>query len=332
MDILTTDRQVLNWLKDRAFHAPAPYAVNPIGEVKQLDVCTYLRYFQDNSVDFIFTDEPYGVSGLNISGSDIDAEYQGYSSEFEWDKLKGIPPPFLDLTIDSPYEPRLPMHLQNEWVFEAARVLKPGGRLINFGMVEFTATFRDVCKVAGLTWRASGPIIKTNVAPHLRKNNFKSGHEHFFFASKGPTKGNIEFLEQTEMRNYQLEQECPLCRTVFPIVLSNMFIEPYWFDEVQWAEIGTVNTRKLTNHPTEKPVWLVDKFLKICSTEESLVVDPFCGGGNLIYEAARMGRKWAGNDLSLEWSSYARERMNELRHKLSEQEGLAQALPEKPEG
>lgn len=298
MDILTTDRVLLQKLKTQyTMNNRSEKAVTDlIGKVSTSDAYEYLSWFPDASVDLIFTDEPYAVFKRNVPVA-------GYSSDWEWDGNLTADSDLL--SVPSPYDPRLPAHLQFPWVFEAARILKPNGVLVNSGMAEFTGSFRDVCKYAGLNWKASGPWIKTGGMPSLSKTNFRSGHEHFFVASKGVMRMNYQ--EEQEMLNYLLETECPKCGLEFPVSFSSSYKTAEWLQEVEWAEVSR-NKSKTSDHPTEKPEWYAEKFLTIFGGRDKLIVDPFCGSGVFLEVAQRKGMRWSGNDYDPKWAEYTRQR------------------------
>lgn len=312
--LLTTSLVILNHLKTK-YEAAQRSAVpieQLINTVHNLDGCDFLRLIPDSSIDFIMTDEPYGVAPtrLNLKArSDI-------TTDFAWDKIGELPEIYKDLLHgNGPEEPRLPAHLLNEWVFEAFRILKPTGLLVNFGQAEFIGSFKDICRYVGFTWRASIPWLKTNVAPHFRKSNFRSGHETIFFASKGRTKNVINFMQQQEMINYIIDQICPNCKTSFPIVFSNNYDNPAWFENVDWEitdfsqfEISAM-TNKKTLHPTEKPQWLISKYMQIMSNKDSIVVDPFVGMGTTASVAKLLQRRYIVNDLDPEYAQFVTKRL-----------------------
>lgn len=318
--LLTTDRLLLEYLKSRFTQAPRPewttseVSPNLMGKISNMDACDYLRLFPNDSVKLIITDEPYGVAPTRINlkmRSDIATDF--YWDKTQVDKLDDV---YQGLVIgkNDGDVPRLPAHLLNEWVFEAARVLDPLGLLVNFGNAEFTGSFRDVCRVAGLRYRASIPWLKTNVAPHFRKNNFRSGHETIFFASKGVTKGVINFQEQQEMVNFIIDQICPNCKTSYPVVFSNKYDYPRWFENIEhWGEeafeISSIVANKKTSHGTEKPEWIIVKYMTIASNKGDLVVDPYVGSGTTAAVAQRLGRVWSANDLSPEYVEWATKRV-----------------------
>ena len=61
-----------------------------------------------------------------------------------------------------------------------------------------------------------------------------------------------------------------------------------------WDDITRVSS---PIYPTEKPERLLEKFIILCSNEEDLVADFFCGSGTTLAVAEKLGRKWIGSDL-----------------------------------
>lgn len=62
-------------------------------------------------------------------------------------------------------------------------------------------------------------------------------------------------------------------------------------------------------HPTAKPVELVEHFLRLHTRPGDLVLDPFAGGGTTGVACQRMGRRFLGFELNPEWVQYANRRL-----------------------
>lgn len=62
------------------------------------------------------------------------------------------------------------------------------------------------------------------------------------------------------------------------------------------------------DHPTVKPISLMEYLIKIYSPLGSKVLDPFCGSGSTGVAAIRQGREFIGIDLSEHYSEIARRR------------------------
>ena len=66
------------------------------------------------------------------------------------------------------------------------------------------------------------------------------------------------------------------------------------FDNV-WTDIENV---KSPVYPTQKPEPLLERIIKASSNPGDLVLDPFCGCGTAVAVAQKLGRRWAGIDVS----------------------------------
>lgn len=64
-------------------------------------------------------------------------------------------------------------------------------------------------------------------------------------------------------------------------------------------------------HPTEKPVSLIEPLVRVVSPSNGLIVDPFAGSGSVLVAARNLGRHYIGSDLSEEYCTVARRRLAE---------------------
>ena len=56
--------------------------------------------------------------------------------------------------------------------------------------------------------------------------------------------------------------------------------------------------KERTGYPTQKPLTLLDRIIRASSDPGDMVLDPFCGCATALVAASRLGRQWAGIDLS----------------------------------
>ena len=63
------------------------------------------------------------------------------------------------------------------------------------------------------------------------------------------------------------------------------------------------------DHPTVKPVALMEYLIKIYSPLNSIVLDPFCGSGTTGVAAKKQSRNFVGMDLSEHYTEIARRRV-----------------------
>ncbi len=76
-----------------------------------------------------------------------------------------------------------------------------------------------------------------------------------------------------------------------------------------WPDVG-VNDRSIL-YPTAKSQELIKRIIEICSEENSLIADFFCGSGSTVIAAESLKRKWITSDLSKASIQLSRSRLVE---------------------
>ncbi len=296
--ISTTDPRILENLRvlaEQVEHNP-----QHVGElayqVYQMDAVKYLAKWPDESVDMVFTDEPFGAAKTLIH-------------------VNGRNSPVMDTDFD--WENDVPLSMLIPWVHEAYRVLKPGGTLMNCGFSEWATLYKDIARDAGFLWKATIRVVVSNPRPQTRKANYRSSHYDMWWVSKGIPK-TYNFLEQQEMRNWVFDTICPNCGSHVPGVFSNQYNLPEWIFSSQeipgiWTEYGPLTQSDGRRHPTQKPMWLGQKYIHIHTNPGDIVIDPLMGAGTFVVAAAMLGRISGGTDSDAKekWNRYVAER---LRH------------------
>jgi len=67
--------------------------------------------------------------------------------------------------------------------------------------------------------------------------------------------------------------------------------------------------KERTGYPTQKPVELLERIIKISTDKGDLVLDPFCGSGTTLVSAKLLGRKFVGIDISKDAVEMAQKRL-----------------------
>jgi adenine specific DNA methylase Mod len=72
-----------------------------------------------------------------------------------------------------------------------------------------------------------------------------------------------------------------------------------------WSDISKIHNQsiELTGYATQKPEALLERIIKVSSSEDSLVADFFCGSGTTLAIAEKLGRRWIGCDLG-RWGTH----------------------------
>lgn len=67
-----------------------------------------------------------------------------------------------------------------------------------------------------------------------------------------------------------------------------------------WNDIKPIpsQSKERMGYPTQKPLALLERIIKTFTTNDSLILDPFCGCGTTIHAAHRLHRNWIGIDVS----------------------------------
>lgn len=67
-----------------------------------------------------------------------------------------------------------------------------------------------------------------------------------------------------------------------------------------WVDIRPINSQAIERlgYPTQKPLALLERIIKMSSKPGDVVLDPFCGCGTTIAAAQGLGRQWIGIDIT----------------------------------
>lgn len=68
-----------------------------------------------------------------------------------------------------------------------------------------------------------------------------------------------------------------------------------------WVDIPPINSQaqERLGYPTQKPLALLGRIIKLSTKPGDVVLDPFCGCGTAVEAAQRLGHRWIGIDLTV---------------------------------
>ena len=208
------------------------------------DCTEYLKSLPDESVQLICIDPPYN---LELAGWDI------YDNYIEWAAL---------------------------WLDEAYRVLSPNGNMVIFGGIQF----RDV---------KSGDLI--DIIQYVRHKTkfklintiiwyYKNGMSaHRYFANR-----HEEAIWLAKSNDYYFDLDnvrVPYSEKDLKNALKDKRLNPEntlkGKNPTNVWQIGRLNgnSKERVGHPTQKPVEIIDRFVKALSYPGSTVLDFFAGSG-----------------------------------------------------
>lgn len=151
------------------------------------------------------------------------------------------------------------LDFSKEWIEKTYRVLDEGGSLYVFTSDEYLSHLIDIVEDVGFEAKTSLVWHKTNPEPQVRKRDYLSSTEYIMFAVKGDD-FTFNWKGQKEMQN--------LIET--PIVMG---------DERE-------------DHPTQKPVEVIEDLLEVSTNTKDRVLDPFAGTGTTAVACQRQKRNW----------------------------------------
>lgn len=245
-----------------------------------MDCCDFLKELPDESVQLICIDPPYN---LELAGWDI------YNNYIEW---------------------------AAKWLEEAYRVLSKNGNMVIFGGIQF----RDV---------KSGDLI--DIIQYIRHNSkfklintiiwyYKNGMSaHRYFANRHEeaiwlAKSNDYYFDLDSVRVPYSEEDLKLA-------LKDKRLNPENTKKGKnptnvW-QIGRLNgnSKERVGHPTQKPVEIIDRFVKALSFPGSTVLDFFAGSGTVGRVCINEGRNCLmcdSDSMSLEYFDRHLEKMHDL--------------------
>lgn len=162
---------------------------------------------------------------------------------------------------------------------ECDRLLKDSGSSIVFYDRSDITRIKDIGEELGWDPMNTYAIVKSNPLPSFNKKSFRSGFELAIIFNKDKGERKINFIGQSNMINY------------YTYTIGN----------------------KQTDHPTEKPLEPIERFVKMFTDEDDLVLDPFLGSGTTAVAAKRNKRRYTGIEIKPEYVKMAKERLKSVK-------------------
>lgn len=161
---------------------------------------------------------------------------------------------------------------------ESARVLRRGGAMIVFMAVIKIESIVRLAQEHGFYYKTTGTWHKFNPMPRNMNLHFINSTESWIYLIHGGRTGTFNNDGK----------------------VMHDFVE---------TSIAPKSERTYGKHPTQKPVALMEHFVKTLTNPGDLVLDPFMGSGSTGVAAQTLGRRFTGIELDETYYGIACERM-----------------------
>lgn len=225
------------------------------------DALLLLKKIPKESIDMIFADPPYFLSGdgISCSGGKMVSVKKG-----EWDEK---------ISLKEKHA------FNKKWIRACKRVLKPNGTLWISGTMHNIYSIGMALEEEGfkiinnITWR------KLNPPPNISCRAFVHSTETILWAKKDDKKAKHKF-------NYSIMRE----------MNGGKQMKDVWD-----TALTKPSEKKCGKHPTQKPVALLEKIIIASTDEGDLILDPFNGSGTTGIVANRLKRNYIGIEKEKEY-------------------------------
>lgn len=225
------------------------------------DSFSVLEKLEPESIDMVFADPPYFLSNDGIT---CHAGRMVSVNKGDWDKVS---------SVDEKHE------FNRAWIRLCKKVLTQNGtiwisgtlhNIYSIGMALEQEGFKIINNI---TWQ------KTNPPPNLACRCFTHSTETILWAQKDEKKAKHFF-------NYQLMKEQN----------GGKQMKDVW--------TGTLTPQKEKaegKHPTQKPLYILERIIQASTVAGDLILDPFCGSSSTGVAAKRLKRTYIGIDNEQEY-------------------------------
>lgn len=233
------------------------------------DSFEYLDKMKSESIDVIFADPPYFLSGNGISNS---GGKMVNVNKGEWDK---------SISIEE-------KHAYNrEWLKKCKRLLTKNGTIWVSGTLHNIYSVGMALEQEGykilnnITWQ------KLNPPPNLSTRYFTHSTETILWARK-------DDKDARHYYNYDLMKE---------------FNHNKQMKDVWTGSLTKQSEKHFGKHPTQKPEYLLERIVLASTQEGDTILDPFLGSGTTAVVAKKLNRQCIGIEKDDDYIELAKQRL-----------------------
>jgi site-specific DNA-methyltransferase (adenine-specific) len=267
-------KKILSSVKEKPFFKADSFVLY------NADALELLNQLPENSIDMIFADPPYFLSGgtFTCQNGKMVSVKKG-----DWDLSRGIDDDFN-------------FHLA--WIEACKKVLKPHGTIWISGTYHSIYQCGFALQKHGLRILNDISWFKPNASPNLSCRFFTASHETLLWARKDKKAShvfNYDLMKNGDWPEDQMKKQ-----------------------NLQMRSVWSINTPKkeekiFGKHPTQKPLDLLNRIVLASTNKNDVILDPFTGSSTTGIAAVKNGRKFIGIDFDKKYLDLSIKRFNQLK-------------------
>ncbi len=254
--------------------------------IANLDCVKGMAALPDNCVDLIIADPPYNLSKSGDWKWDNSVSLVGMGGNWNitnenWDNM----------SLEDYF------NFSIAWLSEAKRILKPTGSMWIFGTYHNIGIINIVCQMLNIEIINEVIWYKKNAFPNLSGRRLTASHETILWAHSGGKKRayyfDYDYSKNGDFPGDELKSPGKQMRTVWD--LSNNKNR----EELKYGK-----------HPTQKPLKVLTRMIKLSSKPGDIMLTPFAGAGSECVAAKQTGRHYIGFEIEKEYCEISEERLS----------------------
>lgn len=245
-----------------------------------LQVLTYLRE-RGTLVDLVFADPPYFLSNGGVtcrSGRMVSVD------KGRWDRSRGV---------------EADHHFHLEWLQACRAVMRPDATIWVSGTMHVIHSVGYAMQRLGFKLLNEIVWFKVNPPPNLSTRYFTHSHELLLWAALSQrSRHTFHYQEmKAEAGGRQM-------KSLWPIVTEEALPETVWA-----VQPPRRSEKQYAQHPTQKPLALLERIVRATSNPGDLVLDPFSASGTTGVAAVRLGRRYIGIEIDQDYAEASARRL-----------------------
>lgn len=248
------------------------YYKDKLGTLFLGDSFVLLQEMEPKKVDLIIADPPYFLSSGGFTNS---GGRMVSVDKGDWDK---------SLSVEDKH------NFNRKWIRLCKEVMNDNatiwisGTLHNIYSIGLALEEEGFKILNNITWEKSNP------PPNLGCRNFTHSTETIIWAKK-----NLKTAKHTF--NYKKMKE----------INGDKQMKDVWT-----GTLTPKSEKKFGKHPTQKPLYLIERIIESSSNENDIILDPFLGSGTTAVACKKLMRKYIGFEIDEEYLSVAKKRIENI--------------------